>query len=124
MNNNTLSIEDRISLSVSDLRTHVGALVRRWRLRRIGSEVRQSFAAVDAALRVRPEGSAAAFFANLDLIDLLRLRAPAASPVIDPSLEAALALSRLLAGDSMNARRELGTLDEPDDTAFPAMLGP
>jgi len=116
------NIEDRIAIALSDLRTHIGVLVRRWRLRRVSEEVRRSFAAVDAALLMRPDGSAAAWYANLDLVELLRSRAPSVSAIVDPSLEAALALSRLIAGHSENARRELGTLEEPEDEAFPAML--
>jgi hypothetical protein len=88
---------DSIRIALADLRTHIATLARRWRLRRVGEDLRRTFAAIDAALQIEPAGSATAFFATLELVELLESRAPSSSLIVDPALDAARALFGLLA---------------------------
>lgn len=83
-----------IQFSFKSVRAHVSVLVQRWRHRRIGTQVWHLFEELDAALERSPHGSQEVVDATFALGALLEKRAPTASTLVDPVLDALYAFHK------------------------------
>ena len=109
-----------IRVLFENVRTTIMPLIRRWRLRRIGEDVQQLFESLAAAIERSPEGDQEVVDAVLLLGVLLERKAPLASAVIDPVLDALFELRQALTGAMPMVSTNVADLTEDERTELEA----
>ena len=93
------AVQPQVGVALNVLRTVTMQLVQRWQARRIGDDVVGLFLTIESSVLAEPRDLLASVRGIRDLVVLLRSKAPTASPVMDPTIAAAVALFNCLDDD-------------------------
>ena len=104
----TYAVQPQVGVALNVLRTVSMHLAQRWQARRIGNEVVRLFLTIESSVLAEPRDLLASVRGIRDLVVLLRAKAPTASTVMDPTIDAAMTLFNCLDDDYRVSSLRLG----------------